>query len=310
MGHKAPGMHQRKSLRILEMANMFSDESKSHTWIEGQCWPDGPRYPHCGSFNVKVGAPHKSMSHRCRDCPNMPMFSVKTGTVMQSSNLEYSKWAVGIYMFTTSYKCVNRMKLRRVPRNGQRFAWLMLHRLRGAYATNNPLFSGPVEANETYIRGKEENKHAKKSFRAGHCTVGKIAIASVRNPETRQVVTKSLEKTATDTPQGVVIKQAVEGTMLYTDEARACKRTERPDEAHTNRPESFWALIKRGVDDVNCNMSPKHLQRNGEEFAGRHNNGPKDALDQISSLIANTDGKRWHCDGLIAPNGLPRGVWS
>ena len=109
----APRMIERKGLTLLQVADMFSDETKVRKWIEEQRWPDGPYCPHCGSFKVKVGVPHKSMAHRCRDCSNKPMFSVKVGSVMQNSKLSYRIWAIGIYLMTTNLKGVSSMKLHR-----------------------------------------------------------------------------------------------------------------------------------------------------------------------------------------------------
>ena len=130
MLQKSPRKLERKGLTLLQVANMFNDETKARKWIEEQRWPDGPHCPHCGSFNVKVGVPHKSMTHRCRDCSNKPMFSVKVGSVMQNSKLSYRIWAIGIHLMTTNLKGVSSMKLHRELGIGQKAAWFMLHRLR------------------------------------------------------------------------------------------------------------------------------------------------------------------------------------
>ena len=77
-------------------------------------WPDGPFCPYCGSFNVQTGVKHKSMTHRCRDCDKRPMFSLKTGNIMEGSKLGYQAWAIAIYLATTSLKGVSSMKLHAV----------------------------------------------------------------------------------------------------------------------------------------------------------------------------------------------------
>ena len=85
MAHNAPGKHYRTGLSLVEVMRMFPDDASAEQWFIEQRWPDGAHCPHCGSLSVQSGTAHKTMSHRCRDCRKW--FSVKTGTVMQSSKL-------------------------------------------------------------------------------------------------------------------------------------------------------------------------------------------------------------------------------
>ena len=76
-------------------------------------WPEGPECPHCGTRNVQSGIAHKTMTHRCRECEGRPMFSLRTGTVMQGSNLGYRVWGIAIYLVTTGIKGTASMKIHR-----------------------------------------------------------------------------------------------------------------------------------------------------------------------------------------------------
>ena len=148
---KAPGKFYRKGLTLLEIADMFRDEKAAKEWIAEQRCPDGPRCSGCGSSNVQCGIKHRTMTHRCRDCDGKPMFSVRTGTVMERSKLKYRHWAIGIYLFATNIKGISSMKLHRELGIGQKAAWFMLHRLRKAYEFDVGPFARPVEVDETYI---------------------------------------------------------------------------------------------------------------------------------------------------------------
>ena len=155
MAHKAPGKAHRKGLSFLQVAGMFRDEDKARDWIAAQRWPNGPACPFCGTHNVQENIKHKTMTHRCRECAGRPMFTLKMGTIMEASNLPYSAWAVGIYLFTTNIKGISSMKLHRELDISQKAAWFMLHRLRKAFELEVGPFSGPVEVDETYMGGKE-----------------------------------------------------------------------------------------------------------------------------------------------------------
>ena len=318
---KAPGQSHRKGMTFVQTVEMFDDEETSRKWFEEQHWPDGPFCPHCGSFNVQSGIKHHSMTHRCRDCFDKRKFSVRVGTILENSRLPYRTWAIGIYLFTTNLKGISSMKLYRELGITQKTAWFMLHRLRAAMEANNPLFQGPVEADETFVGGKEGNKHARKKLKAGRGTVGKTAVAGVKDRPTRQVVARVVENTDKTTLQGFVNDHAAEGATLYTDEASAYNGIERPHEAvnhsvgeyvreqaHTDGLESFWAPMKRGYVGVYHKMSPKHLQRYVDEFLHRHNNRPKDTIDQMAVVVRGMAGKILPYKKLIEDNGMKTGA--
>lgn len=129
--HRAPGRHDRKGITLIELFEMFPDEDTARRWFEAELWGDGRTCGHCGSTRT-IEAKHKTMPYRCRDCSQY--FSVKTGTAIASSKVPLRKWAIAIYLETTSLKGVASMKLHRDLGVTQTTAWFMLHRIREAFA--------------------------------------------------------------------------------------------------------------------------------------------------------------------------------
>ena len=87
MTRKAPGKAHREGLTLVELYRRFPDDATAERWFTETRWPDGPHCPHCGSVNVLGGAKHPTMPYRCRERECRKRFSVRTGTVMEASNL-------------------------------------------------------------------------------------------------------------------------------------------------------------------------------------------------------------------------------
>ncbi len=321
MAQNAPGKADREGISLIQLLRMFPDDASAEKWFAKKIWPDGPYCPHCGSFNVQSGIKHKTMTHRCRDCLNRPMFSLKTGNVMQGTKLGYQVWAIAIYLVTTNLKGVSSMKLHRDLEITQKSAWHLAHRLREAHKVGKPLFNGPVEADETYMGGKEKNKHSHKKLKAGRGAVGKTAVAGTKDRETNQVVARVVDKTDAKTLQGFVIGHTADCATVYMDEASAYKGINRSheavkhsvgeyvrDQAYTNGLESFWSGLKRGHDGVYHKMSPKHLDRYVNEFSGRHNVRSENIVDQMTQMVVGMVGKRLRYVALIADTGMESGA--
>ena len=322
MAHEAPGKHFRKGMSLIDVMRMFPDDASAETWFVKVRWPHGPGCPYCGSTNVLSGAKHKTMPYRCREKECRKRFSVRTGTVMQSSNLGYQVWAMAIYLCLTSLKGVSSMKLHRDLEITQKSAWHLAHRIRKALESSGGMFSGPVEVDETYMGGRRANMpQAKRERLSGRGATHMTAVVGAKDWATNQVTAQVVERTDKPTLHGFIATHAAPGVTIYTDEGAAYTTLPNPHEAvnhkaleyvrgdvHTNGMESFWSMLKRAHKGTFHKMNPKHLDRYVTEFAARHNFRDDDTIDQMGAIVLGMDCKRLKYADLIAPNGLDSGA--
>ena len=315
MAGKAPGKSHRKGISLVNIMKMFSTDEAAEQWIVEQRWPDGPYCPHCGSFNVQADIKHSSMTHRCRDCPNRPMFSLKTGTVMRGTPLGYRIWAIAIYLLATNLKGVSSMKLHRDLDVTQKTAWYLAHRLRESWASDSAgMLAGPLEVDETYVGGKRKNmSKSKRSTLKGRGAVGKTAVVGAKDRATNTIRAKVVEDTDAKTLQGFVGEVAAPGATVYTDDHGAYRGLPFGHEsvkhsvgeyvnamAHTNGIESLWSMLKRAHKGTFHKISAKHLDRYVTEFTGRHNQRPSDTIDQMQAMVKGLEGKGLRYEDLVS----------
>ena len=233
---------------------------------------------------------------------------------MESSNLGCQTWAVAIYPLTTGLKDQSSMKLHRDLGVTQKTAWHLAHRIRQTFANDLEPFEGPVEVDDTYFGGKKRNRPLSQRKIEGRGVADKVPVGGGLDRPTNRVTATVLPDTKVRTIQGFVRKGVQQGAMLFTDEATAYGGM--PDfghesvkhsvfeyvrgQAHTNGLESFCSMLKRGYVGTYHHMSPKHLGRYVEEFAGRHNLRDADNTDQMEAMASGFLGKRLRYAELVA----------
>ena len=299
---KGPGKYYRKGLTVIELFEMFPDDRTAERWFEEQRWPDGVTCPDCGSGNCS-GTTHKTMTYRCRDCRNF--FSVRKGSVMEGSKIGLQKWAIAIYMATTSLKGVSSMKLHRELGVTQKTAWFMLNRIRESFELGDRMLCGTVEVDETFIGGLERNKHESKKLHAGRGGTGKSIVVGAKERESKKIRAEVIDDTRRSTLHGFIGENVASGSTVNTDDFRSYERLDGYDhnsvrhsvgeyvseQAHINGIESFWSMLKRAHKGTFHKISNKHLGRYVQEFAGRHNFRELDTIDQMESVARSMEGK-------------------
>lgn len=317
MTPKASGRSHRIGMTVMELLRRFPDDATAERWFEATRWPDGRFCPDCGSLDTVSIASRKPMPYRCRDC--RAHFSVRKGTVMQSSKLGLQKWAIALYMMTTGIKGASSMKLHREVGIRQATAWFLMQRIREGFIEGRSLpFPGPVEADETAVGGKRKNmsKAKRKGMRdagAGRDGVGKAIVAGVKDRAANRVNAAVVERADAKTLQGFALDRTESAATVHTDESRACIGLPRAHEAvdHSagedvrgdatvNGMEGFWSLFRRGCHCAFHHLSEKHLDRHAREFTGRNDIRDMDTPDLVAFLVRAIVGKRLRHADLVA----------
>lgn len=306
-------MTKETTISTFELFQLFPDQESARGYMEARRWPDGPVCPTCQSGENITH--RKAGYYRCNPCKED--FTVRTGTVFERSHVPLHKWLYAMYLLVTARKGISSLQLSKEIGVTQKTAWFMLHRLREACGNDLAKLQGIVEVDETYIGGKEMNKHERKKLKAGRGSIGKSAVLGMRERGGR---TKAMPIANADMD---TIHQAIHanveiGSTIHSDEASAYNnlgglffgheqinhraREYVRGDVTTNSIESVFAVMKRGVMGVYHHTSKKHLGRYVDEFAFRLSDGSckRHTLARLGSLVDGTIGKRLTYEALTS----------
>ncbi len=282
----------------------FHDEAKAYEYVETRIWPEGPICPHCGGYDriSKMGGKSTRIgTYKCYQCRKP--FTVKVGTIFESSHVKMNIWVQAIYLMCSSKKGISSNQLHRTLGVTLKTAWFMSHRIREAMRGDNSVDfgndGGVVEVDETFIG----HKHKKSEGARGYAH--KNAMLTLVDRKSSQSKSFVVENVKASTLLPILRENIAKAAIVYTDEAKQYGKlgSEFADhdftthskgeyvrgDVHTNTLEGYFSIFKRGMKGVYQHCGKQHLHRYAAEFEFRYNNrianGPDDRVRADIALV-------------------------
>ncbi|OPH82494.1 IS1595 family transposase [Nitrobacter vulgaris] len=289
-------------------AKHFHDEAAAYKYLEARIWANGRSCPHCGVVDRSSKMEGESTRigvYKCYACRKQ--FSVKVGTVFESSHVKLHIWLQAVALLSASKKGMSANQLHRILGVSLKTAWFMGHRIREAMRDGDLAPMGGagqiVEADETYFGPTEEKKMSPqrkgrpftKGGRTGPSSKRAIVSLVQRGGKVRSFHVENADKS---TVAKIVAENIAHETRLHTDESRlyvevgtafashetvkhSAKEYVRGD-VHTNTIEGVFSIFKRGMKGNYQHCKEKHLHRYLAEFDFRYNNRVKLGIDDVA----------------------------
>jgi transposase-like protein len=294
---------------MLEAVRQFSDPQVAHDFFVQRRWPNGVACPRmgCGSADVTYLAKYRRWN--CKDCKRQ--FTAKVGTIFEDSAIGLEKWLPAFWLIASNRNGISSHELARGLGVTQKTAWFMLHRIREAMKSDatDPL-TGTIEADETYMGGKWENKpkHVRnvegaraKAYASKTPVVGMVerggrvrafTLPAATHETLLPKLRDSIHHDATlYTDAATFYTHANEFFLHHASVNHSLQEYVRGN-VHTNNIECFWAVLKRTMGGTYIHVNPRHLDRYLAEQVFRFDERENADGPRFAKAVKGADEKR------------------
>ncbi len=199
-----------------QLLDYFKEKKTGIEYYEAIRWNGKPVCPHCGSEKTPY---RTNRGFKCSNKECYKKFTVKTGTIFDNSKISFRIWFAAIFLAGSHRKGISSRQLARELGITQKTAWFVLHRIREMLKNFAPAMVGEtrtVEADETYIGGREGNKHKSKKTKEGESDKKKVVLGAIERDG--RVVLKYVPNASEENMVPFIQRYVTVGAKIYTDE--------------------------------------------------------------------------------------------